>query len=61
MYIFVIILGKIISFLSKLIGRGSSLPGVIAYKLNSNIFSKFKMPKYVIAVTGSSGKLLLLI
>ena len=56
MYILVIILCKIISFLSKLIGRGSSLPGVIAYKLNSNIFSKFKMPKYVIAVTGSSGK-----
>ncbi len=56
MHIFVIILCKIISFLSKLIGRGSSIPGVIAYKLDSNILNKFKMPELVIAVTGSSGK-----
>ena len=43
-------------FLCKLIGRGSSFPGDICYKLNKNILSDFKYPKTVIAVTGSSGK-----
>ena len=44
--------GKILN----LMGRGSNFPGVLALKLNKNIGSYFKMPKTVIAVTGSAGK-----
>lgn len=51
-----IILGKITIIIGKLIGRGSSLPGDIALKLNPDIMSQFVLPKTVIAVTGSSGK-----
>ncbi len=51
-----IVIGKISLFLCKLIGRGSSMPGTIAYKFNKNILNDFKLPPIVIAVTGSSGK-----
>lgn len=51
-----IIIGKIIIKIGKPIGRSSSLPGSIVLKLNKNIFNYFKLPKTVIAVTGSSGK-----
>lgn len=44
--------GKILN----LMGRGSNFPGVLALKLNKNIGAYFKMPKTVIAVTGSAGK-----
>jgi len=54
--IFIMIIGKILIFIGDLFGRGSTLPGSIAMKLNKNILSKFKIPKNVIAVTGSSGK-----
>ena len=54
--IFIIIICKLIIFVGDLLGRGSTLPGTIALKLNKNILSKFKIPKNVIAVTGSSGK-----
>ncbi len=37
-------------------GRGGSLPGQIALKMDKNILSKFKMPKEVILVTGTNGK-----
>ena len=40
----------------KIFKRDSFLPGVIALKLNKNILYDFKLPKTVIAVTGSSGK-----
>ena len=40
----------------NLMGRGSNFPGVLALKLNKNIGAYFKMPKTVIAVTGSAGK-----
>ena len=53
---FSILIGKFSLFACKLIGRGSSFPGDICYKLNKNILSDFKYPKTVIAVTGSSGK-----
>lgn len=54
---FSIIIGKIFVLVAgKIFKRGSSLPGVIALKLNKNILSDFKLPKTVIAVTGSSGK-----
>ena len=53
---FSILIGKVTLFLCKLIGRGSSTPGVIAYKFNKNILNDFILPKNIIVVTGSSGK-----
>ena len=43
------------SVLSKL-GRGSSLPGAVALKLDRNVLGKLKISCPVIAVTGSNGK-----
>lgn len=48
---------KITNRLSKLTGHGgSSIGGKVALKLNKNILKKIKLPKYVIGITGSSGK-----
>ena len=53
----VIIVCKLINKLSKLIGHeGSVIGGHYALKLNKNILKKIKYPKYVIGITGSSGK-----
>lgn len=51
-----IFFGKLAAFLCSLIGRGSAFPGTVAKKLDKNILKKFKLPKKVIVVTGSSGK-----
>ena len=51
-----ILVCKAIRIVGKLVGKGSSMPGQIALKIDSNILSKIKLPKYVIAVTGSNGK-----
>ncbi|MBR0461934.1 MAG: DUF1727 domain-containing protein [Erysipelotrichaceae bacterium] len=51
-----ILICKLTRNIGKLVGRGSSLPGLIALKTDPNILSKLKLPKYVIAVTGSNGK-----
>jgi UDP-N-acetylmuramyl tripeptide synthase len=51
-----ILLCKIAAFFGKLLGRGSSLPGSIALKLNKRILGRLKMPGIVVAVTGSNGK-----
>lgn len=51
-----IIIGKLISIIGKLLGRGSSLPGKIALKIDPKIVEKMTLPKTIIAVTGSSGK-----
>lgn len=51
-----IIVCKIIRIIGKLFKRGSSLPGEIALKIDPHILSKVKLPKYVIAVSGSNGK-----
>ncbi len=53
---FVILVCKILSFLGRLVGKGSSLPGKIALKMDKNILRKIKLPEYIIAVTGSNGK-----
>ena len=53
---FVILVCKLLHFIGKLIGKGSSLPGKYALKLDRNILKKIKMPEYIIAVTGSNGK-----
>lgn len=54
--IFIIILAKILYFIGKLIGKGSSMPGQIALKLDKNILKKIKLPEDIIVVTGSNGK-----
>ncbi len=51
-----ILVCKLIRFVGKLVGKGSSLPGKFALKLCPDILSRIKMPAYVIAVTGSNGK-----
>lgn len=51
-----IMIGKILVLIGKVLHKGSSLPGEIALKVNKNLFKGFKLPKTVIAVTGSSGK-----
>lgn len=51
-----ILIGKICIFLGNLLHRGGVLPGYIVLKLNKNILNKLKLPKQIIAVTGSSGK-----
>lgn len=51
-----LIICKIAGFILKIFGRGSNYPGVLALKLNKKIVNYFKMPKIVIAVTGSAGK-----
>ena len=53
----VIITCKLVNKLSKLIGHeGSVIGGYYALKLDKNILKKIKLPKYVIGITGSSGK-----
>lgn len=51
-----VILCKCLYRVGKLVGKGSSMPGKIALKLFPNILSKLKMPKTIIAVSGSNGK-----
>jgi len=51
-----ILTGKTVAFLGKIFRRGSVLPGYFALKIDKNILTKFKLPKLVIVVTGSSGK-----
>lgn len=56
-----ILLNKLISFACFIGGLiipkdGSVLPGYIASKINKNILDELKYPKYIIGVTGSSGK-----
>lgn len=51
-----LVICKIAGKILKLLKRGSNFPGVLALKLNKNILNYFKMPKIVIAVTGSAGK-----
>lgn len=52
----VIIISKIIYFIGKLVGKGSSMPGKIALMLDKNILKKIKLPEDIIIVTGSNGK-----
>ncbi|MDF9824063.1 UDP-N-acetylmuramyl tripeptide synthase [Breznakia sp. PF5-3] len=40
----------------RLFGRGGSLPGQIALKLDANILKKIKYPSKIILVTGTNGK-----
>ncbi|MDD2208836.1 MAG: MurT ligase domain-containing protein [Bacilli bacterium] len=56
-----IIINKLITLLCKIFSKlfnkdGTVLPGSIVLKFNPYILTKIKYPKYVIGVTGSSGK-----
>ncbi len=53
---FAILLCKILAFIGRLLGRGSSLPGQIVLKLFPRILSSVQLPDTVIAVSGSNGK-----
>ena len=51
-----ILICKMIRFVGKLTGRGSSLPGQIALRICPDILGHVQLPKRIIAVTGSNGK-----
>ena len=51
-----ILTGKLIYFFLSKVNKGTTITAFIALKIDKNLLSKFKMPKTVIAVTGSSGK-----
>lgn len=51
-----IVVCKLARFFGKMIGKGSSMPGKLALKIHPNVLSEMKLPKYIIAVTGSNGK-----
>lgn len=51
-----LLITKIVVFISSKLNKGSSFPGKLALKLDKNILNKLKVPKNIIAVTGSSGK-----
>lgn len=51
-----LLIGKILIKVGKPFGKSTTAPGRIVSFLNKKIYSYFKLPKIVIAVTGSSGK-----
>ena len=51
-----ILAGKGVLWLGDKLNRGRSLPGQVSKKIDKDIMKKIKLPKHVIAVTGSCGK-----
>jgi len=51
-----ILVCKLLRFVGKLIGKGSSLPGKYALKICPDILRRVQLPEHIIAVTGSNGK-----
>ncbi len=51
-----IVICKLLRIIGKAVGKGSSLPGKFALKVCPDVLARVKMPRYVIAVTGSNGK-----
>ena len=57
MRVFLAILAcKLLRFVGKLVGKGSSLPGKYALKICPDILKRVELPAHIIAVTGSNGK-----
>ncbi len=54
--LFAIIVCKLLHFIGKLVGKGSSLPGKYALKLCPDVLGRVELPEHIIAVTGSNGK-----
>lgn len=51
-----VLICRFLHFVGGLLGRGSSLPGLVALKIYPDILAHIKLPKAVVAVTGSNGK-----
>lgn len=51
-----ILVGKCLVLIGKIMKKGSSKPGSVVLKMNKDFLKHIKLPKTVIAVTGSSGK-----
>ena len=51
-----ILICKILRFVGRLVGKGSSLPGAYALKVCPDVLSRAKLPQYIVAVSGSNGK-----
>ncbi|MDU4412277.1 DUF1727 domain-containing protein [Paeniclostridium sordellii] len=51
-----IILIKLLILFLELLGKGGSLPGKLALKMDKNLFDKFNYPKNVVLITGTNGK-----
>ena len=51
-----IVVCKLLRFVGKLVGKGSSLPGKYALKICPDILRRVTLPQHIIAVTGSNGK-----
>jgi len=47
---------RILYFIGKQLGKGSSLPGKVVLRIFPDILEQLKLPETVIAVTGSNGK-----
>jgi UDP-N-acetylmuramyl tripeptide synthase len=56
MNLIIVLFIKLLDSFLKLLKRGTSLPGLIAFKLNPNILKYFKLPKKTIFVTATNGK-----
>ncbi len=56
MKIITIFICKLIQFILKKTGHGTSLPGSIALKLDKNILKKMERPQTIICITGTTGK-----
>ena len=51
-----VIVCKVLRFVGRLVGKGSSLPGEFALKVCPDVLGRVKLPAHIIAVTGSNGK-----
>lgn len=51
-----VLVGRLVRFAGKFVGRSTTLPGRIALKMDSAFLKKMKFDGKVIAVTGSNGK-----
>ena len=51
-----VLVGKILVIIGKIFKKGSSTPGSVVLRMNKDFLKEIKLPKTVIAVTGSSGK-----
>ena len=55
-FVLAILIGKLVRFAGRFVGRSTTLPGQIALKMDSAFLKKMKFDGKVIAVTGSNGK-----
>ncbi len=51
-----ILICRMATFVGKLLGKGTSMPGKFALKICPDILKRIQKPKTIVAVTGSNGK-----